>query len=640
MKKFEWASRLNAISTGVSVVAVAILTAVQMAAQSPVVAKVEPPNWWIGHTINPVRLLIRGQNLAGASIDAPRGLRAGRINTNSRGTYLFVDVEISKQTKPGDYPLTVRTKGGSASIPFRLEPPVIVRSRFHGFSRDDIIYLIMPDRFANGDTSNDDPAISKGLLNRAKPRYYHGGDLQGIIDRLPYLKDLGVTALWVTPIYDNNNHLNEKEKYDGQAIADYHGYGAIDYYAVEEHLGTMATLQKLIDEAHRQGLKVIQDQVENHVGPYHPWVDDPPTPNWFHGNAAAHVEETWQIWTLADPYSAISLRRAVVDGWFLNILPDMNQEDPEVARYQIQNTLWWLGAAGFDSIRQDTWPYVSRAFWRDWMQAIKKQFPDMTVVGEVFDADPALVSFFQGGKTQYDGIDDMVDSVFDFPTYFKIREVFGQGGTIHALANTLGHDHLYAAPDRLVTFLGLHDVQRFMNEPSASVDRLKLAFTYLLTSRGIPMIYYGDEIGMLGANDPDNRRDFPGGWPDDRQNAFLAEQNTPEQRAVLNHVKTLTHLRLKVDCLRRGATQTLAATSDTLAYARRTKSELAVVVINAGGNTGIVKIALSDLGIASLAKWRPQLRIADAPTVGDSTAQVVMPPNTGEVYLIDNSLSR
>jgi glycosidase len=179
-----------------------------------------------------------------------------------------------------------------------------------------------------------------------------------------------------------------------------------------------------------------------------------------------------------------------------------------------------------------------------------------------------------------------------------------------------------------------------MNEPAASVDRLKLAFTYLFTSRGIPMIYYGDEIGMHGAKDPDNRRDFPGGWPDDRQDAFRAEQNTPEQRAVLNHVKALTHLRLKVDCLRQGTSQTLTATADILAYARRTKNELAVVVINSGGNTRIAKIALSDLGIASLAKWRPQLGIAGAPMIEDGTAQVVMPPNTGEIYLIDNSLSR
>jgi neopullulanase len=614
------------------------VSTIPLVAQSPAVAKVEPPNWWVGHTINPVRLLVRGSNLGGASVEAPRGLHASHIKVSADGTYLFVDVEVSKKTHPGDYPLTAKTKAGSAEIPFRLDQPLPARGAFQGFSSDDIIYLLMPDRFANGDPSNDDPELSRGLFDRGKSRYYHGGDIQGIIDRLPYLKDLGITAIWMTPIYDNNNRLNERRAYGGGAITDYHGYGAVDYYGVEEHFGNLDLVRKLVDEAHRNGIKVIQDQVENHVGPYHPWVQDEPTPTWFHGTAQNHVAETWRIWTLADPYSPPSQRKVVLNGWFANVLPDMNQEDPEVARYEIQNSLWWLGAAGFDGIRQDTWPYVPRVFWNDWMTSIKQQYPQVTVVGEVFDADPALVSFFQGGKTQYDGIDDLVDSVFDFPFYYKIREAFGRQKSMTVLPNLLSHDPLYPNPERLVTFLGLHDLQRFMNEPHASIDTLKLAFTCLLTTRGIPMIYYGDEIGMAGGNDPDNRRDFPGGWKDDAANAFVAGGRTADQQQIFEHVRNLNRLRRQLDCLRHGKTVNLASTETLWAYARVAKKQMAVVILNNGNGPGQASISLSDLGITSLSRWTPQFGFAGPPVMSNGTAQATLPPHSGEIYVIDNSL--
>lgn len=315
---------------------------------SPQVTKVEPPNWWVGHTVNPVRVLIRGSGFEGASVHAATGLSVGNVRVNESGTYLFADITISPSAKPGDYSLEVRASGGSVNAPFRLDRPLSPTGRFQGFSQDDVIYLIMPDRFADGDESNDDPAISRGLFDRNKPRSYHGGDLQGIIDHLPYLQALGVTALWLTPVYDNLNHLNEKQTVEGQPVTDYHGYGAIDYYSVEEHLGNLALLRELVDRAHAMGMKVIQDQVANNVGPGHPWVTDPPKSAWFHGTPEHHVNETWQIWSLPDPHASSELKRDVVSGWFANILPDLNQEDPDVAQYEIENALWWIGVAGFD----------------------------------------------------------------------------------------------------------------------------------------------------------------------------------------------------------------------------------------------------------------------------------------------------
>jgi glycosidase len=491
----------------------------------------------------------------------------------------------------------------------------------------------MPDRFANGDPSNDEPTVSKGLLDRTKGRYYHGGDLRGVIDHLPYLKDLGVTALWLNPWYDNVNLLNERERYDDLPVTDYHGYGAVDFYGVEEHFGDLATLRELVDKAHSLGVKVIQDQVANHSGPYHPWVSDSPTPTWYNGTAARHLANTWQTWTLQDPYSTPEMRKATLEGWFLDILPDLNQGDPEVARYIIQNTLWWVGVIGLDGIRQDTLPYVPRAFWHEWMTAIKGEYPGLTVVGELFDGDPALVSFFQGGVRRYDGIDSGVDTLFDFPLYFKIREAFTRGGSLREVAMVLARDHLYPDASPLVTFLGLHDVPRFMNEPSASAASLEAAFTFLLTIRGTPLVYYGDEIGLPGGGDPDNRRDFPGGWKDDGRNAFVSSGRTPAEQAVFEHVRRLLHLRREAAALRRGHTVNLLVADKAWVYARVLDGRAAIVAINTDGVPTTVEAPAGPLGLPDGAALADRLGSSLRTTVEGGRLRIVLPAGASAVFI-------
>ncbi len=594
----------------------------------PQVSKVEPPNWWPDHTLNPIRLLIHGNGLQEASVSAPEGITATNVRVNQAGTYLLVDVAIARGLAPGNYALQIKTDQGVATARFRLETPLPAEGRFQGFSSDDVIYLIMPDRFANGDPSNDDPAISRGLFDRKNSHFYHGGDLAGIMQHLPYLKELGVTALWLTPVYDNTNQPNHRQAVKGRAIADYHGYGAVDYYAVDEHLGSLALLRKLVDEAHAIGLKVIQDQVANHVGPDHPWVTDPPKPDWFHGTRAQHINETWQIWSLPDPHASASLNRNVLDGWFADALPDLNQEDADVAQYEIQNALWWMGEAGFDGIRQDTLPYVPRSFWRDWSAALKRQYPKLRAVGEVFDPDPAVPSFFQGGATRFDGIDSGIDSVFDFPSYFDMREVFARDGQIEKLSRTLAQDRLYPDPGALVTFLGNHDVTRFMSESGATAEKLKLAFTFLLTMRGIPCIYYGDEIGMKGGADPDNRRDFPGGRKEDPRSAFEASGRTPEQDQMLDYVRKLTATRAKSEALRKGKMIDLAVTPRTWSYARQSGGETAIVVINNGAEAADVTVPFPIDGTfqATLAKRENLI-------VQNGSGPVHLPAYSAEIYL-------
>jgi glycosidase len=545
-----------------------------LAAQAPTVDKVEPPNWWLNHTINPVRVLVHGANLRGAQFVCPK-LSCGRVTTNATGTYAFVDVTIPAGAAAGAFPLTLKTASGSTSVPFTVAAPLASAGRFQGFGSSDAMYLIMPDRFANGDTTNDRPAGQADILDRTKGRYYHGGDLAGVKQKLPYLKQLGITAIWMTPLYDNNNALNYKEQYDGQPITDYHGYGATDFYKVEEHFGTLADFKGLVDAAHAQGIKVVFDMVANHTGPYHPWVKDSPTATWYHGTEANHPNNDWQTWTIPDPHGSADTRRTVLDGWFVNILPDLNQSDPEVARYIIQNTLWWVGVSGMDGIRQDTWQYVPNRFWRDWMAAIKKQYPTLKVVGEVLDGDPAHVAYFEGSHTDTDGIKTGVDRMFDFPLHFAIRNVFGQGQSIRQVSQVLAHDRLYNDAASMVTLLGLHDVQRFMNEKGATVAGLKLAYTLLLTSRGTPLIYYGDEVALPGGNDPDNRRDFPGGWRGDARDAFTAASRTPEQQAVFAHLQSLLALRKARPELTGSSTQHLFMGEQAFVY-RRGKSVVAL----------------------------------------------------------------
>jgi glycosidase len=569
-------------------------------AQSPVVEKVEPPSWWQGSTWTPVRLLIRGVNLAGATLQAPKPLRVSRVSVNPSGTYLFADLDLSKVRQAGPVSLTVATAAGKAEAAFSVLPPLSRAGRFQGFNSDDFIYLVMPDRFANGDPRNDDPVISRGLFDKSRPRYYHGGDLQGVVDRLPYLKSLGVTALWLNPWYDNNNGLNEIERYDNKPVTDYHGYGAVDFYGVEEHFGTMETLKLLVEKAHASGIKIIQDQVANHAGPYHPWVKNPPLQDWFNGTRDAHLNEDWQTWALTDRYASAAARATVLNGWFVNILPDLNQENPEARRYVIQNALWWVGVTGLDGIRQDTLPYASRAFWAEWRAALAREFPNLNVVGEVLDGDPAQVAFFQGGVKRFDGIDSRIESLFDFPLFYALRGAFGRGQDLREVAKLLSHDWLYNDPSKLVTLAGLHDVDRFMNERGATPEGLKLAFSFIFTARGIPMVYYGDEIGMAGGNDPDSRRDFPSA-------AFDKDGRSSDQQGIWSHVQQLAALRRDNEALRRGETILLYQSARALVYARHTPGNVVITAFHNALGADSIDVDASPSGVKEGDSLRPAL---------------------------------
>jgi len=562
------------------------------------VTKVEPPNWWVGFTPE-VMLLLSGHDLEAThvSCNLPT-LRVSRTQATAGGDYLFVWLKIGAETRPGTAVCRITAAKGTTSFELPLAARAPTLGRFQGLSPDDVIYLIMPDRFANGDLTNDEPSEAPGSHDRTKSRAYHGGDLQGIQNHLAYLKELGVTTLWLTPVVNNG------------AAADYHGYGAVHLYAVDPHLGSLKDYQDLVAAAHKQRMKIFFDAVPNHVGGRNPWVASPPLPDWFHGTKQHHLDSFSPLKatfygkpgekaatndpfeTLIDPHAPSWMKQNLTEGWFFGILPDMNTENPMVEEYLLQNSLWWAETSGLDGYRVDTFPYVDRKFWSYWHAGLRRFYPNLTTIGEVFHPDPAVTSFFVGGVRRYDGIDSGLSTVFDFPMFFVLRDVLLRNAPVGRIADVLQHDALYPHPDRLVPFFANHDVPRFASAEGSSLAKLKLAFGLALTLRGIPELYYGDEIGMPGGGDPDNRRDFPGGWAEDKNDAFTRAGRTEEQQEIFSYVQELLRIRREHAALGGGQLWHLASDESAYVFLRESEEDRVVVAFNNADKTRELKVPL------------------------------------------------
>jgi len=555
-------------------------------AQGPVVRKIEPPNWWVNYTPE-LTLLVSGENLAGGQVEsATQNLNVLGTQASANGHYLFVRLKMDSELAAGTAKLQLRTASGSTGIELPLQARADARGRFDGITRDDVIYLIMPDRFADDDPANDQPHGSTGKYDRSNPMAYHGGDLRGIRDHLSYLHDLGVTTIWLTPVWKNTD-------------SDYHGYHVVDFYALDDHMGTMAEYQSLVADAHKLGMRVLIDYVANHVGPKDVWANDPPTSTWLHGTPEHHLDPSYSFNGLVDPHAIPPEYRATIEGWFAGRLPDLNPDDPQLGLYLAQNAMWWVETAQLDGFRLDTFPYSSRQFWSGWHERLREVYPHINSIGEVSDGDPVITSFFEGGRKQFDGIDSGLFTVFDFPLEYAIRDVVIGGQPMQRLIAVLQRDELYPRPDALVTFIGNHDNGRFISEKGSNAAKLKAAFSLLLTMRGIPQIYSGDEIGQPGGADPDNRRDFPGGFPGDTRNAFTAAGRTPEQQDVFSCVQSLLALRQKHSALRTGKQWHIAWDDSYYAFLREDPQEKLLVVYNNASTARELKISLADTPLSS-----------------------------------------
>ena len=591
----------------------------------PVINKIDPPDWW--PVLPDPILLLYGRNLSGAHFDVQgAGVSILKSQTSPNGHYAFLWLSTS-HARPQSLQINASNTDGSAHAVFQLRARESAEGRYQGFNAADVMYLIMTDRFADGDPSNNQPGY-----DRAAPRGWHGGDFRGIDEHLDYMQRLGVTTLWLTPILSN-----------GQMPESYHGYAAVDLYTVDSHFGSLADYQHLIGDLHHRSMKIVFDSVPNHIGVEHPWVHDPPTPDWFHGTFEHHTRVKSNFEELVDPHAAPADSLNITHGWFTDSMPDLNQENPLVAAYLIQNAIWWIETAGLDGLRIDTFPYVGRAFWSQFHRQLHSLYPNLTTVGEVFNRDPAITSFFAGGVT-HDGIDTGLYTPFDFPMYSAIREVLLHDKPMTDLARVLADDHLYPHPERLVTFIGNHDTRRFLSEPGAVPERLKLAFALLTTLRGTPQIYSGDEIGLPGGDDPDNRRDLPGGFTSSHD-ALMSSVRTASEQEMLDWTSSLIHLRESHSAISSGQQQDLLADKTAIAYLRGSNlitgcgatnsSERILIVVSKADASRSIVIPSVNTGLDNCTTFKP-LFPADAPAIDLADGQLAVPlgPNGVAIYSV------
>ncbi len=541
------------------------------------VERVDPPSWWIDMHNSHLQLLVYGNGISETRpvIDY-HGVTIKEIIYVKSPNYLFLNLNIAPYTKAGTF-VIVFYKGRKkmATYNYTLDKRNHIPALHKGFDSSDIIYLLMPDRFANGDTTNDNMPGMLEKINRGDPNGRHGGDIKGIEEHLSYLKRLGVTAIWSTPLMENN-----MPQYS------YHGYAMTDYYKIDPRFGTNDDYRRLVAEAHAKGLKIIQDMVFNHCGTNYFWKNDLPTSDWYN---------TWPEFTrsnyhggvVSDPHASGYDYRHMVRGWFDRSMADMNQDNPLVANYLIQNSIWWIEYAGIDGIRQDTYPYPYKDFMAKWMQRILEEYPDFNVVGEAWFSYPAAVAYWLENDRNQDGYHSHLTNVFDFPLMFAINKAFNEpdnweNGVIK-LYEVLSQDFVYSNPMNLVVFADNHDKDRLFYDLRKNLNKWKMAMAFLMTTRGIPQIYYGTEILMAGnksKSDGNVRKDFPGGWPGDTRNAFEAQGRTPEQNDAFNFLQRLMHWRQGNKAVQYGSLTHYIVENGVYVYFRKYAGQTVMVLLN------------------------------------------------------------
>ena len=539
---------------------------------------IEPMNWWSNMHFSKIEIMLHGENIAKYEVKV-EGLDVLGIQKTENDNYIFVTVE-TKNKAPNIYPITLmQGKKEICKYPFELKKRT-ENSRFRqGFDASDVIYLLMPDRFANGNLDNDsDPSVIE-KLNREKPGGRHGGDIQGIIDHLDYITDLGATAIWTTPLLEDND-----------STYSYHTYGQSNVYRVDPRYGTNDDFKRLVDEAHQKGLKIIKDEVPNHWGAAHWMMKDLPTYEWIH-QFPGYGQSNYRTSTHMDPNASEYDKLYCEKGWFVQSMPDLNQSHPLVLNYLIQNTIWWMEFAGIDGLRVDTYSFNDKVAIANWTKAIMEEYPNTNITGEVWMHDQAQISYWQKNSPigAIDSYNSHLPSLMDFTLQdafefgVKESEIHWSKGMIRFYENFV-NDFLYNNPNQLLVFTENHDTPRF-NEYCPDVRDYKIALTILATVRGIPQIYYGSEIGMKGSKakgDADIRQDFPGGWPSDEKNAFTAQGRSNIQNEYFDFTKKIMNWRKNKSVVHYGAFKHFIPKNNVYAFMRMNNksNEKVLVIIN------------------------------------------------------------
>lgn len=558
-----------------AVLGLALASTVAVAADR--IERIEPASWWVGMKDDRLQLMVHGKRVGELTPEiAHEGVTITGVERVENPNYLFVNLRISPQTVPGTMRIDFR-KGRAkvASRDFALQARSPGSATRAGFGPQDVIYLITPDRFANGDPANDTVKGMTDGLARAKPLGRHGGDIAGISQHLDYLADMGFTQLWLNPVLEND-----------QPEFSYHGYAITDFYKIDPRFGDNESYRRLVADARARGIGMIKDVVLNHAGSSHWWMRDPPTKDWFSNQntyiPTAHIREALQ-----DPNAAKVDSDNYAQGWFVESMPDMNQRNPHMATYLIQNTIWWVEYAGLSGLRIDTYGYSDKAFLTEWSRRITEEYPNLGIVGEEWSGSPVTVSYWQRGQTLRDGYVSYLPTLFDFPLQEAInaalleKENWGTG--MRRLYRTLSYDRVYPDPSQLVVFADNHDVSRIYTVLNQRPDLLRMAMAFILTTRGTPQVFYGTEVLMDNKGTEDHgviRSDFPGGWAGDAKNAFTGEGLADAERDMQSYLRTLLQWRRTATALHGGKLTQFAPMDGVYVYFRHNAAQTVMVVLN------------------------------------------------------------
>lgn len=528
--------------------------------------KVEPLSWWYDLQSDSVQLMLHTDNIASYALEIEDVVQVTAIQFVENKNYLFVDLKIPRFTVDTSFEITLTKGDRKLSYLYHLRSQK--QQAYSGFSSEDVIYLITPDRYANGSTANDNVKGFRDKCDLKDPYGRHGGDLQGIINKLEEIKDMGFTAIWLNPVLENNNPQGS-----------YHGYAITDFYKVDPRMGTNLLYKEMVDKAHALGIKVIMDQVVNHCSLSHPWSDDLPTKDWYH--YGLNYKQTNHSHSVTiDPYVTDGDKQLYKDGWFVETMPDLNQNNPLMARYLIQNSIWWISYLGLDGIRMDTYPYSDEDFMNQWGCTIEKEFPSFSIVGEETSDNPVLTSYWQAGSLINPNT-SCIQSMLDFPIQVSINKALleeeNYWSGLVMLHQMLANDILYTKAENMVIFVDNHDMDRFFRQVNQDTALFKMGLSMVYTLRGIPQVFYGTEYAFQNQterHDGEIRQDMLGG--------FDHTQNEPskEEKAAKSFLKELGQWRLQSEAVRKGAFRHYRVENGIYVYFRYTENEKVMVVVN------------------------------------------------------------
>ena len=556
--------------------------------------KVHPPNWWIGHKNPNLQLLIKAEKINDyeVNINYP-GVKITNIHNADSPNYIFLDLEISDKAKEGSFIITFTKENKTLSYSYKLRKKRSLEDQSNGFDSSDAIYLITPDRFANGNYENDIiDFLKERKIDRANNYARHGGDLKGIFENISYIKNMGFTSLWLNPVL-----INDMKE------GSYHGYATTDYYSVDPRFGSMKEYIELSLELKKNNIKLIKDIIVNHCGLYHWWMDDLPFKDWlnFQENYLKSNDKTIEKntvysnhrrTTIQDIYASKSDYRGMLDGWFVPTMPDLNQKNKFLANYLIQNSLWWIETLNLSGIRQDTYPYAEKEFMSEWAGRIMSEYPKFNIVGEEWSYNPIRIAYWQDGNNNKDGYKSNLKSTMDFAMQKAIQEGILEKeawntGLIKIYEN-LANDFYYSNPESLLIFNDNHDMSRIHTQMKKDITKTKMAIGLMLVLPRIPQLLYGTEILMEDSSNPGDhgliRSDFPGGWDNDKINAFSKQNLTDDQIEMQEYLKVLLNFRKKSKAIHIGNTIHFAPKNGVYLLQRRFNDEIVIFIINKNKN--------------------------------------------------------